>query len=103
LKNSSVKSGTGQGIFSMNEQEFKEHLKDLVHGHHHREEHDWENSQRRSASDESKTTRTPAKTAGTRSRSSRPTDPHTVADVMPATLKVWTIRTGAAPGFDKNN
>jgi hypothetical protein len=71
LKNSSVKSGTGQGIFSMNEQEFKEHLKDLVHGHHHREEHDWENSQRRSASDESKTTRTPAKTAGTRSRSSR--------------------------------
>jgi len=26
----------------MNEQEFKRHLKDLVHGHHHPEEHDWE-------------------------------------------------------------
>ncbi len=26
----------------MNEQEFKHHLKDLVHGHHHPEEHDWE-------------------------------------------------------------
>jgi len=26
----------------MNEQEFKQHLKDLVHGHHHLEEHDWD-------------------------------------------------------------
>jgi len=25
----------------MNELEFKHHLKDLVHGHHHPEEHDW--------------------------------------------------------------
>lgn len=25
----------------MNEEEFKKHLKDLVHGHHHPEEHDW--------------------------------------------------------------
>jgi hypothetical protein len=25
----------------MNEEEFKRHLKDLVHGHHHPEEHDW--------------------------------------------------------------
>jgi hypothetical protein len=25
----------------MNELEFKRHLKDLVHGHHHPEEHDW--------------------------------------------------------------
>jgi hypothetical protein len=28
----------------MNELEFKRHLKDLVHGHHHPEEHDWENT-----------------------------------------------------------
>lgn len=26
----------------MNEQEFKKHLKDLIHGRHHPEEHDWE-------------------------------------------------------------
>jgi hypothetical protein len=71
LKNSSVKSGAGQGIFSMNEKDFKEHIKDLVHGHHRPEEHDWENSERRSAHDESKTTRTGSKAAGTRSRSSR--------------------------------
>jgi hypothetical protein len=25
----------------MNELEFKRHLKDLAHGHHHPEEHDW--------------------------------------------------------------
>ncbi len=25
----------------MNELEFKRHLKELVHGHHHPEEHDW--------------------------------------------------------------
>lgn len=25
----------------MDEKEFKKHLKDLVHGHHHPEEHDW--------------------------------------------------------------
>ena len=25
----------------MNDLEFKRHLKDLVHGHHHPEEHDW--------------------------------------------------------------
>jgi hypothetical protein len=25
----------------MNEREFKQHLKDLVHGHHHPEEHHW--------------------------------------------------------------
>jgi hypothetical protein len=28
----------------MNEDEFKKHLKDLVHGHHHPEEHDWTES-----------------------------------------------------------
>ena len=55
----------------MNEQEFKKHIQDLADGNHHPEEHDWENSERRSASDESKTTRTRAKAAGTRSRSSR--------------------------------
>lgn len=26
----------------MNELEFKRHLKDLVHGHHRPEEHDWD-------------------------------------------------------------
>jgi len=26
----------------MNELEFKRHLKELVHGHHHPEEHDWD-------------------------------------------------------------
>jgi len=25
----------------MDEKDFKEHLKDLAHGHHHPEEHDW--------------------------------------------------------------
>jgi hypothetical protein len=25
----------------MDEKEFKQHLRDLVHGHHHPEEHDW--------------------------------------------------------------
>jgi hypothetical protein len=25
----------------MNDLEFKRHLKDLAHGHHHPEEHDW--------------------------------------------------------------
>ena len=27
--------------YPVNELEFKHHLKDLVHGHHHPEEHDW--------------------------------------------------------------
>jgi hypothetical protein len=26
----------------MNDREFKHHLRDLVHGHHHPDEHDWE-------------------------------------------------------------
>lgn len=26
----------------MNELEFKRHLRDLAHGHHHPEEHDWD-------------------------------------------------------------
>jgi hypothetical protein len=26
----------------MDEKDFKKHLKDLAHGHHHPEEHDWE-------------------------------------------------------------
>jgi len=25
----------------MDEKDFKKHLRDLVHGHHHPEEHDW--------------------------------------------------------------
>ncbi|HEV2447466.1 MAG TPA: hypothetical protein VGS58_16160, partial [Candidatus Sulfopaludibacter sp.] len=31
----------GYGVTAMNEFEFKRHLKDLAHGHHHPEEHDW--------------------------------------------------------------
>jgi hypothetical protein len=31
-----------QEVHFMNELEFKRHLKDLAHGHHHPEEHDWE-------------------------------------------------------------
>jgi hypothetical protein len=30
-----------QDEFDMDEKEFKRHLKDLAHGHHHPEEHDW--------------------------------------------------------------
>jgi hypothetical protein len=26
----------------MNDEDFKHHLKDLAHGHHHPEEHDWQ-------------------------------------------------------------
>jgi hypothetical protein len=26
----------------MNEVEFKRHLRDMVHGHHHPDEHDWD-------------------------------------------------------------
>jgi hypothetical protein len=26
----------------MDEKDFKKHLRDLAHGHHHPEEHDWE-------------------------------------------------------------
>jgi hypothetical protein len=33
----------------MNELEFKKHLKDLVQGHHHPEEHDWNQQIVRSA------------------------------------------------------
>jgi len=29
----------------MNEAEFKRHLKDLVRGHHHPEQHDWDRPQ----------------------------------------------------------
>lgn len=29
---------------SMDEKDFKKHLKDLAHGHHHPEEHDWATS-----------------------------------------------------------
>lgn len=49
----------------MNELEFKRHLKDLAHGHHHPEEHDW--AQTPAAS--SKKTETAAKPAAARKRS----------------------------------
>lgn len=28
----------------MDEKDFKKHLKDLAHGHHHPEEHDWDST-----------------------------------------------------------
>jgi len=33
----------------MDEKSFKKHLQDLAHGHHHPEEHDWEDGQSRPA------------------------------------------------------
>ena len=33
----------------MNELQFKHHLKDLVHGHHHPEEHDWDGALKKAA------------------------------------------------------
>ena len=30
----------------MDEKDFKKHLQDLAHGHHHPEEHDWDASKR---------------------------------------------------------
>jgi hypothetical protein len=30
----------------MNDETFKRHLKDLAHGHHHPEEHDWDGTAR---------------------------------------------------------
>jgi hypothetical protein len=49
----------------MNELEFKRHLKDLAHGHHHPEEHDW--SQQPGGAKAA----TRAKSAGTGQRASR--------------------------------
>ena len=49
----------------MNELEFKRHLKDLAHGHHHPEEHDW-SQQSGGAKPAAR-----AKSAGTGQRASR--------------------------------
>jgi hypothetical protein len=53
LKKSSAKPGTGPGAicggYAMNELQFKHHLKDLVHGHHHPEEHDWDGALKKAA------------------------------------------------------
>jgi hypothetical protein len=34
----------------MDEKQFKKHLQDLAHGHHHPEEHDWTEPSKRSKS-----------------------------------------------------
>jgi hypothetical protein len=50
----------------MNDLEFKKHLKDLVHGHHHPEEHDWGTGaapRKRAASKASVKRRAPRKSA----------------------------------------
>jgi hypothetical protein len=53
----------------MNDLQFKHHLKDLAHGHHHPEEHDWESAGATKPSRATKAAR-PKKTA-TRKTSSR--------------------------------
>jgi hypothetical protein len=46
----------------MNENAFRQHLKDLVHGHHHPEEHDWNQPR------ETVTRRAPPAKAGSKRR-----------------------------------
>jgi hypothetical protein len=53
----------------MNELEFKRHLKDLAHGHHRPEEHDWADTP---ASASSRKTKTAAKPVAARKRSQKP-------------------------------
>jgi len=45
----------------MNDADFKKHLKDLVRGHHHPEEHDWGDGHKRAAAP--KKSRAPKKSA----------------------------------------
>jgi hypothetical protein len=33
----------------LDEKDFKEHLRDLAHGHHHPEEHDWDTNTRKTS------------------------------------------------------
>jgi hypothetical protein len=47
----------------MNDADFKRHLKDLAHGHHHPEEHDWSSTPGATA---------PRKTATSKAASSKP-------------------------------
>jgi hypothetical protein len=53
----------------MNELEFKRHLKDLAHGHHHPEEHDWAGAP---ASPSKAKARTAGRPAADRKRSKKP-------------------------------
>jgi hypothetical protein len=53
----------------MNELEFKRHLKDLAHGHHHPEEHDWAGAP---ASPSTAKARTAGRPAADRKRSKKP-------------------------------
>jgi hypothetical protein len=47
----------------MNDADFKRHLKDLAHGHHHPEEHDWSSTPGATA---------PRKTATSKAATSKP-------------------------------
>ena len=39
----------------MNELQFKHHLKEMVHGHHHPEEHDWDSGPKKAVAKKAKT------------------------------------------------
>jgi hypothetical protein len=47
----------------MDEKQFKKHLKDLAHGHHHPEEHDWAQSGTKSRKSAPKTAKRSKKSA----------------------------------------
>ena len=49
----------------MDEKDFKKHLRDLAHGHHHPEEHDWPEAGKNAATP---ATRKPAKARPARKR-----------------------------------
>jgi hypothetical protein len=51
----------------MDDKDFKKHLKDLAHGHHHPEEHDWGSE----TATPTASKRAPAKTAKTKSTAKR--------------------------------
>jgi hypothetical protein len=58
----------------MDEKQFKKHLSDLAHGHHHPEEHDWEDNTREAVSvapAAAARTRKPAKAKAAAKKSSR--------------------------------
>jgi hypothetical protein len=64
LKKSSDKPGTGRVPHcgdDMNELQFKHHLKEMVHGHHHPEEHDWDGGPKKAVAKKPKTARSRTK------------------------------------------
>jgi hypothetical protein len=55
----------------MNTRDFKKHLKDLAHGHHHPEEHDWGTDPTAKAAGAAPAKAAPRKTASKKARKSR--------------------------------